>query len=69
LFLGETFLFQIKPYAKMYPWVGRDISEAPVDMNDEAAVKAANERENYIKDKASRFIQATKRDITIGGGG
>lgn len=71
---GETFLFTLKPRAKMYAWVGRDedLSTAASYAdggaeNDQDAV--AKSGATFIRDRASCFIMATKRDITIGGGG
>ena len=51
----------MEPYAKLYPWVGRD-----VDLNSECIDNAKRE---YIIDKASFFVMATLSEIAIGGGG
>ncbi|KAJ3316133.1 hypothetical protein HDU76_002059 [Blyttiomyces sp. JEL0837] len=65
---GETFLFTLSPYAKLYPWIGRD-EDLSETTNPELQDEAVMTRKTYIRDKASFFILATRHDITIGGGG
>ncbi|KAJ3146047.1 hypothetical protein HDU86_000546 [Geranomyces michiganensis] len=72
---GETFLFTMEPYAKLYPWIGRSIpAEAYNSVNN---AEGGSESESspktpsieYVRDRASMFIMISDRSIHIGGGG
>jgi hypothetical protein len=65
--VGETFLFTLEPYAKLYPWVGRDMDLTPYGSGPDD--NARNAKIDLIRDKASFFMRATRKDIAIGGGG
>lgn len=52
---GETFLFTIEPFAKMYPWVGR------TDTGSCEMIQSLPEE--------ALFIMSGNKDISIGGGG
>ncbi|KAJ3142299.1 hypothetical protein HDU90_004572 [Geranomyces variabilis] len=72
---GETFLFTMEPYAKLYPWIGRSISaEAYNTANDSPDAEGADSSPNgpsieYVRDRASMFIMISDRSIHVGGGG
>lgn len=51
---GETFLFTIDPFAKMYPWVGR--------MDEATAITSC-------APESSLFIMSNAKEIAVGGGG
>ncbi|ORY48969.1 TLD-domain-containing protein [Rhizoclosmatium globosum] len=68
---GETFLFTLSPFAKLYPWIGRTENldtPTPGEFTPEEEEKM-NARRDYIQYQASMFIMATRNEITVGGGG
>ncbi|TPX69981.1 hypothetical protein SpCBS45565_g02033 [Spizellomyces sp. 'palustris'] len=71
---GETFLFTLEPYAKLYPWVGRTHTiietESPDgDLSESAASPSSIYTTDYVRDRASMFIMIAKKQIYIGAGG
>ncbi|KAJ3242954.1 hypothetical protein HDU78_001024 [Chytriomyces hyalinus] len=74
---GETFLFTLAPFAKLYPWVGRvDDDNQDQDNLDqyepeeqEVANAALAAKKDYLRYQASMFIMARRNEITVGGGG
>ncbi len=62
---GECFLFSLAPSAKLYPWVGRS------DVGPSAQSPGLGELEaaEYLASQASMFVKASRRSLTIGGGG
>jgi hypothetical protein len=56
---GETFLFTLAPYAKLYPWVGR------FDLESEDAQNS----ENVTSYGTNLFVQSGADFLNIGGGG
>ncbi|KAI8833217.1 TLD-domain-containing protein [Chytridium lagenaria] len=65
---GECFLFTLSPYAKLYPWVGRDLEDVDSSADPEDLAERA-ERRIEIERTASFFVMTTRKEITIGGGG
>ena len=55
---GETFLFTLEPFAKMYSWVGLTQEN---DKNGEAETEP-------LKPEFSMFLCAARRQLIIGGG-
>ncbi|KAJ3212603.1 hypothetical protein HDU67_003710 [Dinochytrium kinnereticum] len=64
---GECFIFTLSPYAKLYPWVGRELEEPDPSSSDMDAT--LSERREAIERTASFFIMSSRKDIIIGGGG
>ncbi|KAI8613173.1 TLD-domain-containing protein [Chytriomyces sp. MP71] len=73
---GETFLFTLSPFAKLYPWVGRVDEESLKDSGLQGVGSAGMQEEgdklshkDYLRFQASMFIMANRHDLTVGGGG
>jgi hypothetical protein len=56
---GESFLFILAPYAKMYPWVGRLELDSP-------GSQISDTSNSY---GANLFVQSLPDSLIIGGGG
>ncbi|KAJ3096095.1 hypothetical protein HDU97_006217 [Phlyctochytrium planicorne] len=65
---GECFIFTLRPFAKLYPWVGRELDETTTPTDEKKAQELA-ERRAAIEKTSSFFIMSTKREIVVGGGG
>ncbi|KAJ3110334.1 hypothetical protein HDU96_006718 [Phlyctochytrium bullatum] len=65
---GQCFIFTLRPFAKLYPWVGLDLQQS-LESEDQQVRDDAMVRRQHLEDVASFFIMSTKREITVGGGG
>lgn len=59
---GETFLFTIEPFAKMYPWVGRMQAEEETSESGSHTLMSSTA-------EASLFIMSGVGEVCVGGGG